>query len=241
LPINNKSSVAGNSKTVSLILIFLLVILHGSLKAQEKPSFAGISSGFAIPYGNFRSTSLDGGSFALTGFAINAEGAWFFLPKWGVGASAGFNMNPLYLGPLEWEKVLNDPFLQDVSIRSEPFMTFTAMAGMYTRLPVWKQFFFTGKLLGGLLYGRTPYQLYKPTYFMVGPAYYEITPAKDWKFSWQAGAGILYDISPCVDLLLEGVIMYDRLSFNFKTASGMRTDVHTIALINTSLGVRIKI
>lgn len=230
-----------NTKTTIISAILLLSVFQLQLRAQEKESFAGISSGFAIPYGNFRATNLDDGSFAITGFAVNVEGAWFFMPKLGVGGSAGLNLNPLWLGALEWAKVVNDPFLNDLSIRSEPFITVTAMAGAYTKLPVWRNFSFTGKLLGGLLYGRTPYQLNKPEYFFAGPPYYEITPAQDWKFSWQAGAGIQWDVSPCVALLLEGVIMYDKLNFDFLTANGIRTDTHTIALINTSLGVRIKI
>jgi len=230
-------------KHLSIVLVVILLLPLTCLRstAQEKESFAGISAGFAIPFGNFRSTSLDGGSFAITGFNVNVEGAWFFKPKIGVGASVGLNMNPLWLGALEWAKVLNDPFLNDVSIRSEPFITATAMAGAYTQIPVWRNFSVTGKLLGGLLYGRTPYQLYKPEYYLVGPDFYEITPARDYKFSWQAGAGIQYDVSPCVGLLLEGVVMYDKLSFNFRTANGTRTDIHTIALLNTTLGVRIRI
>jgi len=224
-----------------LLLFAILLVSCGGIKAQENKSFVGLSSGFAIPYGNFKAIDLDGGSFAITGFTANVEGAWFFLPYLGIGASAGMNMNPIWLGALEWAKVLNDPFLNDLSIRSEPFITVTAMAGAYTNIPIWRNFSFSGKLLGGLLYGRTPYQLYKPEYYFTGPPYYEITPAKDYKFSWQAGAGIQYDVSPCVGLLLEGVIMYDKLSFNFRTANGIRTDVHTISLFNTTLGVRIKI
>lgn len=224
-----------------LLLLLIAAFLPICGTAQEKASFAGISSGFAIPYGNFRSTELGSGSFTLTGLAVNAEGAWFFMPKFGVGASVGFNMNPIWIGALEWERVVNDPFLSDLSIRSEPFITVTAMAGGYTKLPVWRNFYFTGKLLGGLLYGRTPYQLHKPVYFFDGPPYYEITPARDWKFSWQAGAGIQWDVSSCVGILLEGVLLYDKLNFDFRTANGIRTDTHTIALINTSLGVRIRI
>lgn len=208
---------------------------------QEKTSFVGINAGVSIPYGKFRSTDLEDGSFALTGMNVNMEGAWYFLPKLGVGASVGFNLNPVDVSSLGWEKVINDPFLNDLTIRSDPYLTVTAMAGLYTKLPIYKTLYFSGKLLGGLLYGRTPYQLYKPEYFLAGPDYYEITSAQDWKFSWQAGAGLIYDVSPCIGLILEGVIMYDKLSFNFRTANGTRTDVHTISLINTTLGVRIKL
>lgn len=229
-------------RTAFILSTFLfLSFWNQKLFAGEKQAFAGISAGFSIPYGNFRATVLPEGSFALTGLNVNAEGAWFFIPKLGVGAAAGFNLNPVYVSALGWAKVVNDPFLNDVTIRSDPYLTITAMVGLYTKLPVYKKFSFSGKLLGGLLFGQTPYQLYKPEYFMVGPPYYEITSARDWKFSWQAGAGIVYDISPCVGLILEGVIMYDKLSFNFLTGSGTRTDVHTIALINTTLGIRINI
>ena len=229
-----------NISITFLIVILILGFLQEG-RSQDNPSFVGLNAGFSIPYGKFRSTDLEDGSFALTGMNVNAEGAWFFSPKLGVGASGGFNLNPVYVSALGWAKVQDDPFLQDVTIRSDPYLTVTAMAGMYTKLPVYKNFYFSGKLLAGLLWGRTPYQLHKPEYFATGPDYYEITSAKDWKFSWQAGAGIVYDLSPCVSLLLEGVIMYDQLSFNFNTANGIRTQVHTISIINTTLGFRIRI
>lgn len=228
----------------NLILLLIVAFSLGTLKqvrAQEKTSFLGLNAGYSIPFGKYRSTNLEDGSFALTGMNFNGEGAWFFHPKFGVGASAGFSLNPVYVSVLGWEKVQEDPFLVDLTIRSDPYLVITGMAGLYTKLPVYKKFYFSGKLLGGLLYGRTPYQLYKPQYFLQGPAYYEITSAKDWKFSWQAGAGIIYDISPSVSLILEGVVQYDQLSFNFRTANGTKTVVHTISLVNTTLGFRINL
>lgn len=221
--------------------VLILILFTSGIEAQEKPSFFGINAGAAIPFGNFKSTEYKTGSFAITGFTTNLEGAWFFMPRLGVGASAGLNLNPLDVASLEWAKVLSDPFMSDVSIRSEPYFTATAMAGLYTQFPIYKKFSATGKLLGGLLYGKTPYQLYKPEFFMVGPPYYEITSAQDWKFTWQAGLGIHYDISGCIGLLAEASILYRDLYFSFNTANGLRTDVHTIALINTTVGVRIKI
>lgn len=227
-------------RSAFLLFVFILSFTTFTIGyGQDNPSFVGLNAGFSIPFGNFRSTDLEDGSFALTGMNVNAEGAWFFNPKLGVGASAGFNLNPVYVSVLGWEKVQNDPFLQDLTIRSDPYLTVTAMAGLYTKLPVWRKFFFRGKVLGGLLYGQTPYQLYKPEYFIQGPDYFEITSAQDWKFSWQAGAGIQYDISPYVAVILEAVIMYDQLSFDFNTANGIRTDVHTISLVNTTLGFQI--
>ena len=220
-----------------LILLILTAWLN-SLQAQDKPSFVGIRSGVSIPFGKYHATTLDDGSFALTGFNVSAEGAWFFNPRFGIGASVGLNFHPVDVYRLGWEKVQADPFLQDVYIRSDPYQIITAMAGFYTQLPIKGKFWFTGKLLGGLLYGKTPYQLYKPEYFLTGPEYYEITSSKDYKFSWQVGIGFRYDISPCFGLVLDSEIFYDKLIFGFNTSSGVRYDEHTISFINTTLGVR---
>jgi opacity protein-like surface antigen len=232
-------------KTIISIPVFigilLFIVASRDLHAQVKNSFFGINTGASFPIGDFKSTELNTGSFAITGLTVNMEGAWFFLPYLGVGASAGFNLNPLDVGALEWETYNIDPFLNDISIRSEPFFTVTAMAGAYTICPVYKKVSVTGKLLGGLLFGNTPYQLYKPEYFLFGPPFYEKTSAQDWKFSFQAGAGIHYDVSGCIGLIAEATILYDKLNFNFNTSQGIRTDVRTIAMINTTIGFRIKI
>lgn len=220
------------------IFLAILVMCLSGIKAQDKPSFVGIRSGVSIPYGKYNATDLDGGSFTTAGFNVSAEGAWFFHPKFGIGASAGLNFHPVDVYRLGWEKVLKDPFLQDLYIRSDPYQIITAMAGFYTQLPIVKKFSFTGKLLGGLLHGKTPYQLYKPEYFLTGPPYYEITSSKDYKFSWQAGIGFRYDISPCFGLVLDTDIFYDKLVFGFNTALGTRYDEHIISFINTTLGVR---
>ncbi len=220
--------------------IFFIILILGvnNLEAQDKPSFFGIRSGVSIPYGKYHATDLDGGSFTTTGFNVSAEGVWFFHPKFGIGASAGLNFHPVDVYRLGWEKVQEDPFLEDLYIRADPYMIITAMTGFYTQFPIVKKFSFTGKLLVGLLYGRTPYQLYKPEYFLVGPPYYEITSAVDYKFSWQAGIGFRYDISPCFGLVLDSDIFYDKLIFGFNTALGTRYDEHIISFINTTLGVR---
>jgi hypothetical protein len=223
-------------KNLIIVLSFNIFFLPGL--TQNKPSFISIRGGASIPIGEYHQKNLEGGSFALTGFNVSAEGAWFFHQYFGVGASAGINFHPVDVGALGWEKVLTDPFLDDLYIRSEPYKIITAMAGFYTQLPIKGKFSAAGKLLGGLLWGQTPYQLYKPQYFLVGPSYYEITSAIDWKFSWQAGIGLRYEISPCFGLILDGEIIYDQLDFQFNTATGIRTDERKISFINTTLGIR---
>lgn len=213
-------------------------LLCSTSYSQEKQSFAGLRGGITLPIGKYSQPALDRGSFALTGFNVSAEGAWFFHRNVGAGASAGLAMHPVDVGLLGREKVKADPFLQDVVIRSDPYLIITAMAGAFTDIPLKGKFRFTAKLLSGLLYGKTPYQLYKPEYFLVGPEYYEITSAKDWKFSWLAGAGLRYDISPCFGLVLDTDLVYDKLTFGFVTATGKRYEDHTISFVNITLGIR---
>lgn len=220
------------------LLLAIIIIGIQNITAQDKPSFIGIRGGASIPYGAYHNNSLDGESFAMTGFNVSAEGAWFFKPKFGVGASAGFNYHPVDVSSLGWKVVQNDPAMKDVTVRSDPYQIITAMAGFYTQLPIKGKFSFTGKLLGGLLYGKTPYQLYKPEYVLFGPQYFEITPSKDYKFSWQAGIGFRYDISPCFGLVLDAEIFYDKLTFGFYAGKGIRYDEHIISFINTTLGLR---
>ncbi len=109
---------------------------------------------------------------------------------------------------------------------------------LYVKLPIFYKLSFTGKLLCGLLYGKTPYKLYKADYYFVGRLYHEITSAQDWKFSWQAGIGFRYNISPCFGLVLDTDLFYDQLAFDFQTSSGIRTDERVISFINTTLGVQ---
>lgn len=221
--------------------VFLIILVYGvdCLMAQDKPSFIGIRGGASFPYGKYQAKTLDGGSFTLTGFNVSAEGAWFFMKKLGIGASVGVNMHPVDVSSYGWERVVNIPLLVDVTIRSDPYLVLTAMAGPYFQTPISKKFSFTSKLLVGLLYGKSPYQLHKAEYYPFGLVYEEKTSATDYKFSWQAGIGFRYDISPCFGLVFDSEIFYDKLIFGFNTSQGgVRYDEHIISFINTTLGIR---
>jgi len=224
-------------RIIGLIFLFLIVLLT-TLNAQKKPSFIGIRGGASIPFGKYHSTSLDEGCFTQTGFNVSVEGAWFFLPKFGIGASTGINFHPVNVSALGLEEVANDPFLENIYIRSDPYQIITAMGGLYVNMPIYHKVSFTGKLLCGLLYGKTPYKLYKSDYYFIGRIYQEITSAQDWKFSWQAGVGLKYNISPCFGLVFDADLFYEQLAFNFNTSSGLRTDERIISFVNTTLGIR---
>jgi hypothetical protein len=115
------------------------------------------------------------------------------------------------------------------------------MIGPYFQIPLSERFSFSAKFLGGMLYGKTPYQLYKPDYYLLPDNWAEITPSMDWKFSWQTGIGFVYKSSTCVDLSLDTDLFYDKLAFGFNSSTGYYTDERTIAIINTTLGIRINL
>jgi opacity protein-like surface antigen len=228
-----------NSLRHLLLGSFIMIALF--VQARDKQSFVGLRSGISIPIGGYAAKELDGGSFTQAGFNVTIDGAWFFKPKFGIGGSVGLNLHPVDVVALSGERINSDPFLNNVVIRSEPYKIITAMGGVYFQLPFGNGFSFSAKLLGGLLYGKTPYQLYKPDYYLLPNNWAEITSAQDWKFSWQTGFGLRYNLSSCIDLIFDTGLFYDQLAFNFNTFSGLRTDTKTIAFINTTVGFRINL
>lgn len=224
----------------SVVLFFLLI--NGKMfYGQDNTSFFGIRSGVSVPFGDFAKKSLDGGSFAQTGFMVAGEAAYFFKPHIGLGVSVDAHFHPVDVGLLGWEMVQNDPFLEDVYIRSDSYLTIASMIGPCLQYPLGKNLSLTAKIMLGLLYGQTPYQLYKPEYFGVEVPYYEVTSSIDYKFSWLAGAGLRYDVSPCFALVFDSEVMYDTFKFKFQTLTGTRIDETVFSIINLSMGIRLNL
>ena len=222
-------------------LLLLLIFFFSSSFSQKNGSFFGFKGGASFPLGKYKSTNLDEGSFALTGYNIAAEGAWFFKPKFGVGAQGGIQQHPVDVGWLGWEILQSNSALEDMYIRSEAHLVLTGLAGIYFQQPVWNKFLIESKLLGGIMYGKTPYQLYKPEYVEDGPDFYEKTSATDWNFTFLMGIGIQYEITPCYSFILDADFNYSNLAYSFITATGTRIDQRNYMFINTQLGIRIKI
>lgn len=225
------------------IIIFSFVTFTGFLsaaaQAQNHPSFVSLQSGLSIPFGGYSSTKLEEGSFTQTGFNATAEGAWFFSKHFGAGLSAGLNLHPVDVSALGRAQVNNEPFLTDVTIRSEPYRVITVMPGLFVGFQLSEKWFINGKLLAGMLHGKTPYQLYKPDYYLLPDEWEEITSSTDYKFSWQAGFTIHYQVTSCIAISLNSSILYDELQFTFQTAQGSRTDNRKIGMINLMPGINI--
>jgi hypothetical protein len=218
------------------IALFLLAIVR-TAHSQERASFIGLQAGPSIPLGKYHEKELPDGSFTTTGFSTTLEGAWFFLPWLGVGGQAGVSGHPVDVRTLGYEKVQSDPFLDDVYIRSDPYMNYTLYAGAYFEVPLVKRLSFTGKALGGMLLSKTPYQLYKAEYYLIGERWFEITSSGDYEASFLAGAGLKYLLKNCIGFTLNGEFTYNQADFDFETSDGtIRTDVKVISYLNVNVG-----
>lgn len=215
-------------------MLFCLLV-SGVLSAQHHPLTFGLRAGMSIPAGDYASTQLETGSFTTTGLTASAEVSYVVYKGLGFLLQAGINIHPVDVGSLGHARVQDDPFLEDVYIRSEAFQVIHLVGGISYRYAFLNRFVGTGKLLGGLFFAKTPYQLHKPRYFMVGPDYFEITSARDRSWAYGAGLGIAYRMNDCIRLGVEGDLLYSQAAFGFITAEGPRTDWRKISFVNTVL------
>ncbi len=218
------------------MLFLLMVFLSLQSFAQHTNSFISLRSGVSIPLEPYNSHDLEKGSFTQPGINLSADGAWFFTKHYGIGGQVGLNLHPVDVSALARAKVDADPFLSGLTIRSDPFRVINAALGIYTHWNIGKNFSVNAKLLGGILWVNTAYQLYKPTYFLTGPDYYEITTARDHKFIIEPGIGLEYKISSCFALKADVELLSRTMQFGFNTWKGVRYDRKHISFINTVIG-----
>ncbi len=222
---------------ILFFMLFMSIIGPPPGVGQNMNSFVGLYGGLSIPVGQYKAKNLENGCFTLPGFNTGVEGSWYFTHFLGIGGQFDLSMHPVDVGALGYEKVINDPFLTDVTIRSEPYQIITAAPGIFARWDIANNLSFHGKLLGGVMWAKTPYQLYKPTYFLTGPDYFEITSAKDRNLALITGAGIQFDVSPCIAFRAEGEFLYSKMIFGFNTATGKRFEYRTISIVNVNFNL----
>jgi hypothetical protein len=227
-------------KKILVCILFVGLALVSA--AQDKPTFVSLNAGIPIPVGDFHSKELPDGGFALAGFSSSLEGAWFFKPWLGIGGNAGFNLSPVDVETLGYEKALDDPFIDEAFVRSDPYFISSFYAGLFFNVPLVQKLSFTGKATGGLIYAATPYQLYKADYYLIGMKWFEVTSAEDFEASFLVGAGLRYDLNNCLGFALNSDFTYNNCEFDFVTANNeIRTDQKVISFINVSLGLVIKL
>ena len=195
-------------------------------------------AGISLPLGDYRLKSLSGGSFTLPGMTTTLEGAWYFLPPLGVGIYAGFHSHPVDVRSLGYEKVVDDPFLDDVTIRSDPYRVFNLLGGAFIDWKIYRGLSVTGKLMGGATYAKTPYQLYKAKYYLVGNKWFDITSAGDYEATFLIGTGLKYYWNDFLGVSLQSDFTYNAMEFDFMQSDGnLRTEYRKILFINIAAGV----
>ncbi len=217
--------------------LLLILIVSTSGISQQKNSFFSVGSGVSIPVGTYGGTTYDESCFTTTGINLNLEGAWYFLPYLGIGAQVGYNLHPVDVRALGYARVQNDPFLLDVSTRSEAYQMITVGIGPYASLNIWKDLSLHGKVLAGMIFGKTPYQIFEPEYYLTGPRYEVKTSAQDYSFIVIPGIGFQYKVSPCIGLKLDSEFYYREMIYGFSTGSGTRNDYRPTSFINVTLGM----
>jgi len=188
------------------------------------PAFASIISSIA---------------FALPGISSGIHTNLGLFSRWGLRIHFQINMNDVDTYALAQEKLKLDAFLQELTIRSEPYVSLILNIGPAYTIKILPESDLNIFLLGGAGWGRSPYQLHKTKYFLVGPGYYEITPAKDYSLALQSGFDVDYLFHKNLAAVLSGDMVYTVYAFGFTTYTGARTERKEVFLINISAGLRI--
>ncbi|MCF6319951.1 MAG: hypothetical protein L3J83_11885 [Proteobacteria bacterium] len=220
----------------SIILLLGLPTLAGGGK-----SFVLLRTSVSVPLGKYGDNILEVGSFTTSGVSFGVEGAWFFSNYLGLGIDVNYSLHPVNASALATEMVKADPFLVDLTLRSEPYSMLALMAGFYSSFELSGRVSLQPKLLGGIMFGKTPFQLFEPSYYLVGPDYFKITSSRDNGFAFKTGFSIKYDINDCIAIGINADYTYAGLSFGFKTAGGTKYYKKKISFIDLGLGLVIKL
>jgi hypothetical protein len=225
-------------------LTFLIVLLHmvGIGQTENQPAdmvHLRFSAGLSVPVLDYTSNDLSKGCFTQPGLALSALFDWRLRRQISIGLEASVFQHPVDVSSLGAAKVLNDPFLQDLYIRSDPYR----LIGLFPRISY--GFLLRDKVrlsvngAVGPMWSRTPYQLYKPEYYATGPPYYEITESRDLSLAYGMGVEAAFYVHPYLNFLLSMDMKETRAAFGFLTASGIRTDHRRINFFNISAGLHL--
>lgn len=221
-------------------VVFMLVSVMQIIAQPMQVQFS-LQSGLSVPLLDFAANNMQKGSFALPGFTASAEAKAVIKNKWTGFIESGIQLNPLEVGLLGYEKLKAEPSLEDVYIRSDPFKVIHVLAGPGFQTRIWNSFLVEGQVGAGVFFSSTPYQLYKTKYYLPGPEYFEITPAKDVSFAYSAGLRFSYEVTPCYSIGLSSQLMNSKAAFRFLTGMGERIDNRNITLWNTSISITLKL
>ena len=89
--------------------------------------------------------------------------------------------------------------------------------------------------------GKTPFQLYQPTYYMIGTQYYKITSSRAYGMVYKSGLSLKYDISKCIGIALHSEYTFSNLSFGFYNGPNIEYTEKKISFLDLGLALVVKI
>ncbi len=204
-------------------------------------SFISIGGSASIPVGSYASSDLNNGCFTSPGVSFGVDGVRVFYKNFGVGADVAYGAHPVKASELATALVNNDSFLSDMYVRSDPYTSITAVAGPYYVWQFSRRMVLDFKALGGIMYSKTPFLLFEPEYFMVGPDYYKTTSSTDKSFAFKAGARFQYQLTNTIILGLSDDYVFSKMSYGFYNSRGLYYKNKNISFIDCGLNVVLKI
>lgn len=123
-------------------------------KAQQiTKSYAAISIGASVPYGDYAktNTTIEQAGYAQTGANLDVEAAFFFDGFVGVGAKLGIGMIPINQVAYGEFLASRNPDYERIEVLSATpyFNTYIAL-GLYFNIPITEKLQLTPKVMGGL-------------------------------------------------------------------------------------------
>jgi len=207
-------------KLSALILLPVLIMKVIPANAQEQRFAIGLRYGYSLPMGQFASHEYkrDGkeyGAYALLGSAFSAEGTGYVIDRLGIAANISVAYYPIATGYYLEDKDADDPAGMNFRMKSDPYEVWKFMAGVLYKLPIREKISFTLKGMSGILWAKTPDQLYAANYFGIGEYVWMKTQARSTVISILGGMACNYQLFPNVELNLCSEFSYAKPTFSF--------------------------
>jgi len=223
------------------LLIISAIIFSLFAKAQDTKLSISLRGNLSIPFGTYTGNNIEKSGFTQTGISFGSELTWHVNQKIGIVLDFNQTFHPVKTGDLGAAMVNNDNLLMDVYIRSEAYSLSTTLLGAAYKIQINKKLNVNPKLLIGVMYGKTPFQLFFPEYYLYGPSYFTITSSKDYGLAFKGGANLIYAFNQYVYMDLNIDLTYSKLKFGFTNYSGFVNKNRDILFTNIGLGLILKV
>ncbi|PLX10203.1 MAG: hypothetical protein C0598_10955 [Marinilabiliales bacterium] len=223
------------------IIIFLLVLINFSISAQSENLSISIRSNLSSPWGEYAGNDIDKSCFTLHGVSFGSELTWHINQKIGLVLDFNQTFHPVNTSELGTAMVNEDNLLLDLYIRSEAYSLSTTLLGTNYRIKINEKLSVNPKILIGVMYGKTPYQLFFPEYYLYGPSYFTITSSKAYGLAFKGGANLIYAFNNYVAMDLNFDLTYSKLKFGFYEYSGHVYRIRNILFTNIGVGLILKV